>query len=438
MLRTAYYAIAVPVAEGVARLASFHRPKIRAALKGRHEPRGWTGPEECIRLWFHVASLGEFEQAKPVIEALQAGGPAAVWVSFFSPSGLEHAGSYAHAVDLFYLPFRRMALRRAFEIIRPDAVITVRYDLWPGMAWEASRRRVPLLLVNATLPERSPRNRLLLRHLQRSYYGHLSRVLAATAPDARRLRRLCGHGVSVEITGDSRYDRVWARAASSVSLGDLDTILGAASRPILVVGSTYEPEEHALAEALSVMKESSGLSIVVVPHEPTEERLAFAEALFNAAGWAPRRLSAMEPGQPWRMVLLDRVGVLAECYRHADFVMVGGSFKGKVHNVMEPAAWGKPVVVGPHYANSPEGVGMVDCGAVVTVPDAAGLAAVVQGWIRDPAAAVRQGSLARDFLLARLGAAKRIADAIEAEIGRHAPGRVRARHDHASRISTDR
>jgi 3-deoxy-D-manno-octulosonic-acid transferase len=116
------------------------------------------------------------------------------------------------------------------------------------------------------------------------------------------------------------------------------------------------------------------------------------------------------------MLLLDRVGVLAECYRHADWVMVGGSFRGKVHNVMEPAAWAKPITVGPHYGNSPEAVGMVESGAISAVSSAPGLAAVLGAWMSDPVRASTQGSAARDFLTARLGASERIADAIDAAI----------------------
>ena len=254
----------------------------------------------------------------------------------------------------------------------------------------------------------------MLRSAQRTFYRQLSRVLATTEPDADRLRRLCGPTVLVEVAGDSRYDRVWERATAATSLGSLDTILGTATRPILVVGSTYEPEERALAEALTRLGGSSAnMSLVVVPHEPTQERLCFAERLFGESGWTPRRLSSVAPGEPWRLLLLDRVGVLAECYRHADWVMVGGSFKAKVHNVMEPAAWGKPIVVGPLHGNSPEAVGMVECGAVSAVADAAGLASTLRRWMEDPVAASRQGAAAREFLVARLGASQRIADAIE-------------------------
>lgn len=422
MLLRAYYAIGVPVAEGIARMAAIRHPKIRVALAGRRLPRGWAGSTESFRLWFHVSSLGEFEQARPIIEAVQARRPAAVWVSFFSPSGLEHAAGYPHAVDLFYLPFRHRALSRAFEVIQPDAMIVIRYDLWPGIPWEASRRGVPLLLVDATLHEGSPRAHPFIRRLQRSYHRHLTRVLAVTESDATRLRRLCGPGVPVETVGDSRYDRVWARATAAGSLGSLDTILADAPRPLLVAGSTYEPDERALAGALAKLGGSAAaINLVVVPHEPTEERLVFSEKLFGQAGWAPRRLSAVRPGEPWRMLLLDRIGVLAECYRHGDLVMIGGSFRGKVHNVMEPAVWGKPIVVGPHYANSSEAQGMVTGGAITAVSDAAGLAAALHGWLKDPDAAARQGASARAFLAARLGASERIADAIESAIGRATP-----------------
>ncbi|MCU0611638.1 MAG: hypothetical protein MUE60_07615, partial [Candidatus Eisenbacteria bacterium] len=277
--RLVYYGIGIPAAELIARLWGGRNPKIRSALHGNRIPRPRSGVDGAMKLWFHVSSLGEFEQARPVIEAVGARHPdAASWVSFFSPSGLEHARGYPHAADLFYVPFRRRHVQRAFDIIRPDAVVVIRFDLWPGLAWEAAARDVPLLLVNATLRAGSPRNHPLLGPPQRFFYRHVTRVLAATEGDATRLRRLCGPGVPVEVGGDSRYDRVWQRSTAAISLGSLDTVLGTAARPVLVVGSSYEPEERVLVEALAVLGgPSASMSVVVVPHEPTEERLRFAE-----------------------------------------------------------------------------------------------------------------------------------------------------------------
>ncbi len=408
-----YFGLAIPLADLLMRGMALRDPKLKRALRGRRLPVRMddvAGPG----VWFHVSSLGEFEQARPVIEAVRRRVPGApVWVSFSSPSGLEHSRGYPHAVDTFYLPFRRAHLRRAFDVIAPRVIVIIRYDLWPGLVWEAAARMVPVVLADATLGPDSLRAHPLVRPFQRTFYRHLTHVLAVTEDDADRLRGLCGPSVPIEVAGDSRFDRVWERTRAPCS-GALDHAAEGATRPLLVAGSTYEPEERALAEALTMLGGPSEASVILVPHEPTEERLSFAEELFGRLGWGVTRLSRLTPGQPWGVLLLDRVGILAECYRHADWVFVGGSFKGKVHNVMEPAAWGKPIVVGPHYRNSPEAVQMRREGALRAVADPAELASVLRSWKEDPGGAITQGQRARDFLLARRGASERIAEVIAA------------------------
>lgn len=415
LARWVYYGLVLPVGGLAAKAAAARDAKVREALEGRRLPLERAVPEGSVSLWFHVSSLGEFEQARPVIEAVGARHPAAAWVSFFSPSGLRHARGYPHAKDMFYLPLRRGDLGLSFKRIAPRVVVVVGSDLWPGMVWEANARGIPVILVDATLRPDSPRNRTFLRPLQRSFYRGLARVLAVTEEDAEGLRRLCGPGVPVEVAGDSRYDRVWQRATGAPAEEGIAGVVGSAPRPLVVVGSSYEPEERVLAEALGLLGGgATSLGVVVVPHEPSEERLRFAEELFGGVGFVPRRASRLSPGEPWRLLLLDRVGVLAESYRHADFVVVGGSFKRKVHNVMEPAAWGKPIIVGPHYTNSPEAVGMVECGGITPVRDAADLARTLREWMGDARRAAERGRRAQEFLTSRLGASMRIADAIEA------------------------
>jgi 3-deoxy-D-manno-octulosonic-acid transferase len=362
-----------------------------------------------------VSSLGEFEQAKPIIEALKRRhSQQAVWVSFFSPSGHDHGTGYENAEELFYLPMHRSDLRQAFDTIDPHVVVVVKVDLWPGLSWEASRRKVPIVLVDGTLTSASFRNGRLLRSLQRSFYSRLSGVAAVSDADAERIRKLCGAVVPISVAGDSKFDRVWSRAERSPSLGLLDDVLANTPVPILVAGSTYEPEEHALAHALDQIKDASRrLAIVLVPHEPTEDRLTFVEKLFGKRQWHIRRLSRLSPGKEWQILLIDRVGILAETYRHADMVFVGGSFKAKVHNVVEPAVFGKPIVVGPRYQNSPEAVSMIEERSLLTVTDADQLSTTLNRWLESPEDAGRLGTAAHAFVESRLRASDRIADFIE-------------------------
>jgi 3-deoxy-D-manno-octulosonic-acid transferase len=409
-----YFRLLIPLLHMGAKIAATTNPKVGAALGGKRVPT-CSHRNRCPRFWFHVSSLGEFEQAKPVIEALKGRYPGqAVWVSFFSPSGHDYGMEYEHAEEVFYLPMHRSELRQAFEIIDPHMVIVVKVDLWPGLAWEASHRSVPIVLVDGTLTASSSRNSKLFRPLQRSFYSHLSGVAAVSNPDAERIRKLCGDDPAVSVTGDSKYDRVWNRAMNSRSLGLLDTILDRTAVPILVAGSTYEQEELVLLHALARIRDvSKRLAIVLVPHEPTESRLTYIEQLFGSRQWLVRRLGRLSPGEQWQILLIDKVGILAETYRHADIVFVGGSFKAKVHNVLEPAVFGKPIVVGPYYRNSPEAVSMIEQCALLSVDNAEQLAALLEQWLESPDKARRLGTVAHTFVESRLRASDRIARFIE-------------------------
>lgn len=409
-----YFKLLIPTLHVGAKIAATTNAKVSAALAGRRVP-ACSRPERSPRFWFHVSSLGEFEQAKPIIETLNSRYPQqAVWVSFFSPSGYEHGAGYENAEDLFYLPMRRSELRLAFDTIDPHMVVVVKVDLWPGLSWEASRRGVPIVLVDGTLTSASFRNGRLLRSVQKSFYSRLSGVAAVSDTDATRIRKLCGAAVPISVAGDSKFDRVWSRAIRSRSLDLLDTVLANTPVPILVAGSTYEPEEQVLAHALDQIGDASRrLAIVLVPHEPTEDRLAQVERLFGGRQWHVKRLSNLSPGEHWQILLVDKVGILAETYRHADMVFVGGSFKAKVHNVLEPAVFGKPVVVGPYYQNSPEAVSMIEQCSLLSVTNASQLSTILGRWLESPEEAGRLGTAAHAFVESRLRASDRIADFIE-------------------------
>ncbi len=414
-----YYGVGLPALGLGAKLASRKDGKIEKAVSGRREPRSMSLSTASPRLWFHTSSLGEFEQAKPVIEALGKRYPSqAVWVSFFSPSGLEHSRNYEHAEDIFYLPLLRKDVRKAFEIIHPHAVIVVKVDLWPGLIWEARSRDIPTILIDATLSPNSKRNLRSIRPIQRSYYSCLSKVIAVAEPDAGRLRDLCGPNVPIKVGGDSKFDRVWQRANDAKSSGKLDDLLNEIPGPILVAGSTYEQEEDLLADAFSRLGDKGRkLSLVVVPHEPTANRLRHSQDLFGKAGWDIRRFSELSPGDSWEIMLLDTVGVLAECYRHADFGLVGGSFRAKVHNVLEPAVFGKPIVVGPFCENSPEAVEMIKEGSMLQADNGVALASVFSEWLDHPQDAISIGVKAKNYLENRLGASEIIADALQITLG---------------------
>jgi 3-deoxy-D-manno-octulosonic-acid transferase len=414
-LRLLYNAL-YPAALAGARAASLFLPKVREAIAGRSGYRErWEALARDLPaapVWFHVASVGEFEQARPVISALERTRPGLpVVVTFSSPSGFhfarrkERVGAGAiRFID--YLPFDRAAtMRFCLECARPRLLVLVKFDLWPNLIWEAGARRVPMALIDATLSPSSHRLSPLGRGLYRDLYARIDRILAISEDDAARfVRSVPGHA-AISVAGDTRFDRVmerWeTRSRDALALpGD--------GRLTLIAGSTWPPDEARLLPAVArLLREREDLRFVVVPHEPLP---AHVDALRRwAAGEAFSVRAAGEGPVPpaTRVVVVDAVGVLAEAYAHAHVAYVGGAFSTGVHSVIEPAIAALPVVFGPRHDNSFEASQLVARGAAASIRDAGEAYTQLRRFLFDAAARERAGRAARAYVESQLGATEK-------------------------------
>ena len=406
--RWAYNAAAPLMGIGM-RLAAGFNEKARDALKGR---KGWKESlaeqlktprtPDGKRVWIHAASVGEFEQAKPLLETLYAQYECVV--SCFSPSVYGLASRFRSQDAVVYLPLDyRRNIRAFLDIVQPAAAVFSKFDVWPNCVWEASRRGIPCALIAGTLHEGSKRLRPLARGLFRSVYKELRLQCAVTEEDAERLRQLSGGGPRILVAGDTRYDQVFARSENAQ--GDPPDRRGLT----VVAGSIYAEDENALLPAFARLKErhpDSGLC--AVPHEPTESNLRALERRLKTHRLSFARLSTI--GSDWRgadVVAVDSVGLLAGLYRFGDIAFVGGSYKARVHNVMEPAVFGKPVLFGPKMDNSPEAAALLKAEAAVKAADEDALADALIRFADQPALASEAGRKGREFILANLGAADR-------------------------------
>lgn len=397
------YNALVPAAVLGAHAAARFLPKMRAAVEGR---RGFRERWEALArgleappVWFHVASVGEFEQARPVISALGRARPEIpVMLTFSSPSGYSFArkretpgqGSLRF-ID--YLPFDTAAhMRFCLERAKPRLLVFVKFDLWPNLVWEADARDVPIVLIDATLSASSGRLAPPARWLYRDVYRRLDAVLAISDDDAARFCASVPAHRSVSVAGDTRFDRVmerWQqRTTSTFSLPD--------GGPTLIAGSTWPPDEARLLPALTrLLAEDAHLRVVLVPHEPAPEHVG------------PLRRWAAETGVSARVVIVDVVGVLAEAYRFADVVYVGGAFTTGVHSVIEPAIAGVPVVFGPKHDNSFEAMQLLAHRAARTIRTADEAYDALSTWLRDEVARAAAGRTARAYVESQLGATEK-------------------------------
>ena len=410
-LRVGYEGVAL-LARGLASIAPASGNKLLETFAARRGVRARyaafaRAPGRPL-LWMHAPSVGEGLQARPVLELARE--RARAWqlaYTYFSPS----AERFAAGLNVDFrdvLPFDGTGdARAALRALDPTALVFSKLDVWPTLAREASRRGVRLGLISATLADRSSRRGGVAAALLRDAYARLDRVGAISDDDAERLVGLGVPASNVSVTGDTRYDQVWARAAAA----RLDSPLLAplrGGRPTLVAGSTWPADErHLLAAWRRIRARHPGMRMIVAPHEPTAAHLAPIEQWCTQESLTCARLGGAEAPEA-DLVIVDRVGVLGDLYALADVAFVGGGFHAAgLHSVLEPAAFGTPVVFGPRHGNSRDAGLLLDARAAAIGHDATSLEAALEAWLDDPPARRAAGDAAREVVRAGLGAAER-------------------------------
>lgn len=365
-------------------------------------------------LWVHAPSVGEGLQARPVIQQLRARHPALqVAYTYFSPSAERFAESVGADLTA-YLPFdRRRNAQRALDALRPDAIVFSKLDLWPALTAEAHARGIPVGMISATLSEGSGRQGAVARALLHEAYGALDAVGAVDPADAERLTALGVRADRVSVTGDTRYDQVAARAAAVDRESPLLAPLSS-RRPTLVAGSTWPADERVLLPAWRDLRRSvPDARLIIAPHEPT------AQHLEPIRRWAQESALTIGPlgadaTQNADVILVDRVGVLGDLYALADAAYVGGGFHtAGLHSVLEPAAFGVPVLFGPRHHNSRDAALLIDCDGGESVADAPTLVRAMRIVLTEPDTRSSAGRAAKAMVAAGLGAAEKSAALIE-------------------------
>jgi 3-deoxy-D-manno-octulosonic-acid transferase len=381
-----------------------------AAVRGRSQhflpsrlgriPRGTFGGQGHV--WFHAVSVGEAAAAVPMVHSLLKEGPVAV--STGTPAGMASLDRWLdERVDRFYLPLDfPPALDRLFRVMRPRALAIVETELWPGLIATAARRGVPVLLVNAKIPPADfPRYRAT-RAFWRPILGRCRAILAASGAERDRFVQCGARPALVTVAGDSKYDAA-LRASGGAACARLAPLFAGRppDRPLVVLASTHRGEEDLLLGALR--RVSSRAQVVVAPRHL--QRARAAAAALERRGLTFERRSAGTLAWTRDAVLWDTMGELAALYAFADIVVMGGSWAPcGGHNPIEPAAWAKPVVVGPHMENFREILAdFAERQALVATPFD-GLAEALRRLVDDPAYRAELGRRARACVEAHAGA----------------------------------
>jgi len=396
-------------------LAALFDAKARGTRRWRREagepipPKEGSGP----RVWVHAASAGELEQARPLLAEIRRREPgAAILLSLASVSARGPSARVEEADSVFPLPpDTPRAMGRLMDRLRPDRVLVVKWDLWPNLLLEAERRGIPVFLLGAVLSPGSGRARPPARWLYAPLHRRLAGLSAVSDEDAAAFAELGLSSDRLSVDGDSRYDQVAARRdeCRDHALRNFE----ATRRGRLVAGSTWPPEEDALLEAFARLRREHSPGLVLVPHELGEDRLRGIEAAAARRGLDCGRLSAGAAPEAGRVLLADVKGQLAELYRAGDLALVGGGFGAGVHSVLEPAAHGLPVLMGPRVERAVEARRLVESGGAWIFSNAAELEALWRRWLEDAVFREYAARAAREAVESGRGAAARALDFVE-------------------------
>src|SRR5512143_1394293 len=290
LFESLYTFCGIPLFWAVLRVLGLFNPKVRRGIAGRRGlfqtlARQVSTLPPGKRVWFHSSSMGEFEQARPIIAALrQSARNVRIIVTFFSPSGYEHSRKYPHADIIGYIPFdTRRNARRFLDIVRPDVAVMIRYDVWPNHIWELRRRGIPSMLASATMARQTERRLPLIRTFHHYVYDAMEEILTVSAND----RDACGYfrlrHPRLDTIGDTRYDQVSIRSMDARKPAALPPEI-ARGKQVFVVGSSWPDDEEVLLPVLFRLQQSLlPLLTVIVPHEPTEAHLEELERELNGS-----------------------------------------------------------------------------------------------------------------------------------------------------------
>ncbi len=312
------------------------------------------------RVWFHCASLGEFEQARPLIELLKSEKKdISIVVSFFSPSGYEQKKDYPLADLVFYLPLDTPKnAKNIIEIIKPTIVIFVKYEIWYFHLKQLFKRKVPVYLISATFRQ----NQYIFSVWGRWLFNLLPQYKTIFLQDKKSFDLLKNKGLNnIVLAGDTRFDRVFENAKNANANAKIEAFKSDSF--LLVLGSSWAQEEDILLEILHVLSQLN-FKVLIAPHDISENHIAEIEKKFKSYGIS--RYTQNEQSN-CKLLILNTIGHLASAYCYANLAFIGGGFTGALHNILEPLAFGVPVVCGSKLEKFPESKLAKDKGVLFTI-----------------------------------------------------------------------
>lgn len=358
-------------------------------------------------IWMHCASAGEFEQGKPVLEALKAQYPHyKVLITFFSPSGYQSGKKYKGADLISYLPLdTKRNAGKFLQVVNPQLVIFVKYEYWYHHLKAVADRRIPLLLVSSIFRK----SQVFFKSYGGFYRNILNLYNWIFVQEEESVQLLKSIGINhCSIGGDTRFDRVSAIVQNFTELEHISRFAG--SDKVLIAGSTWPDDEGLIADFYK--EYANKLKLIIAPHEINKGHIDHLFKLFpDALAYSEIESKGLNNSP---VLIIDNVGMLSRLYHYATITYIGGGFnKSGIHNTLEAAVWGKPVIFGPNYQKFKEARELVSVGAGFSVTTATELKQHATALLQNDALLSQSSQSAREYVQANKGATGKIMEYIQ-------------------------
>jgi len=392
-------------------LTQFFSPKMKLFVRGRRTVfkilnKNINKSDKTI--WFHCASLGEYEQGVPIMEALKKKHPTyKLVVSFFSPSGFEVKKNDSLADVTVYLPLDTLLNSKKFlKLVHPSLVVFIKYEIWPNYLFQLKKLGIPTLLISGLFRE----NQMFFK----SYGGFMRKALMSFTKIfvQDKASKLLLEGISINgviVHGDTRFDRVLSQVSQNNQLNFIEEFKQ--DKLCLVCGSTWAEDESILLEYIN--NASDKVKIIIAPHEVNSSRITDLKLNITKKTVLYSEMKG-ENLKDYSVFIIDTVGLLTKIYNYADVAYVGGAMgKTGLHNILEPATFGVPIVIGQHFENFPEAKELQHLKGLFSVKMSLGCSAILFRLINDDEFRNKAGKITKNFIENNTGATQKVIDYIE-------------------------
>ncbi|RRA97617.1 3-deoxy-D-manno-octulosonic acid transferase [Larkinella rosea] len=409
---SALYTTSIRLYQATLQVAAFFHPKARLAIRGRD---GWLqqinaklADNAAPIAWFHAASLGEFEQGRPVMEAFRQQYPGyKILLTFFSPSGYEVRKNYAGADYIFYLPFDTPANARQFiDCVKPAVAFFIKYEFWYHYLRELNARHIPVFSFSAIFRP----DQIFFKPyggFYRNFLRFFNHILVQNQESVDLLRSI---GVTnVTLAGDTRFDRVKQVADAKKIIPIARNFK--ADTPLLVVGSAWQADMDVLIPFLKQFDQP--LKVIIAPHEIHDDEIERWRSQLPGQTVRFSEAGNHSTLHPFRTLIIDNVGMLSSLYQYGEFAYIGGAFGKGLHNILEAATFRMPLFFGPNYGKFQEAVDLVKAGAAFPVSDSDQLNTVFRRIYADPSKA---SAISGDYVTLNTGATSKVMEIVRGTV----------------------